>query len=318
MCTSFDLIIMIYIMVFSNLLASLLLCLCVLISVAYFTLLERKVLSYIQNRKGPNKVSFVGLLQPIADAIKLFSNESFLLIKSNKSLFFLAPMLGFMFCYMSWGLYPSVNQVFYIFLSVVLFLCLTSMNVYTVMGAGWSSNSIYTLLGAYRAGAQTISYEVTLVFIVLLPTMLCLSYNLRDMLGSSMMLFMIPMSLGIWFVISLAETNRAPFDFAEGESELVSGFNTEYHSVLFSLMFLAEYASILFMSMMAAVLFWAPSNTLFFVSFILLMSSAFLLSRGVFPRFRYDLLMMMCWKNLLPMVLSMFMLSVGFINITSP
>nr|ARO34984.1 NADH dehydrogenase subunit 1 [Cerion tridentatum costellata] len=296
-------------------LASLILCLCILISVAYFTLLERKVLSYIQNRKGPNKVSIGGFLQPIADAIKLFAKESFLLTKSNKSIYVLSPVMGFTVMYSVWFLLPSDWQVIGFLCSGVLFLCISSMNVYMVLGAGWSSNSVYSLLGAYRAGAQVLSYEVSLVFLVLVPVILSFSFSLSLISMSPSLVFMLPLCLLIWFTTALAETNRAPFDFAEGESELVSGFNTEYHGVQFSMLFLSEYSSILFMSMMSVVLMLSYWLVVQFTLFTLIVSGLFLVSRGVFPRLRYDLLMMICWKSFLPLILGVLMFSVSVVLI---
>nr|YP_009444529.1 NADH dehydrogenase subunit 1 [Microceramus pontificus]ASP44432.1 NADH dehydrogenase subunit 1 [Microceramus pontificus] len=279
--------------------------LCVLVSVAFFTLLERKFLSYMQTRKGPNKVSFMGILQPIADAVKLFSNEIFSVSKGNKLIYYVAPIMGFTICYWIWSLYPSLFQVNYQPLSMMFFLCITSLNVYMVLGAGWSSNSMYSLLGSYRAGAQTISYEVCLVFLVLSPVVLLFSMDLNKICFSYMAGLLAPVILLMWLTVCLAETNRAPFDFAEGESELVSGFNIEYHSAMFSILFLAEYASIMFMSLMTVIMFISGTSFVWmFGMMIFFISIFFLVSRGAYPRLRYDLLMMLCWKSFLPMTLS--------------
>nr|YP_009351927.1 NADH dehydrogenase subunit 1 [Cerion uva]AQL10422.1 NADH dehydrogenase subunit 1 [Cerion uva] len=292
-------------------LASLVLCLCILVAVAFFTLLERKVLSYIQNRKGPNKVSVLGILQPIADAIKLFSNESFKLMKSNSWLFLFSPVVGFVVTYSIWMIIPTGSHVLSFLCSGILFLCISSMNVYMVMGAGWSSNSTYSLLGAYRAGAQVLSYEISMVFIILIPFILSLSFSLVSVQSSPAIIIMVPVCMTVWFTTALAETNRTPFDFAEGESELVSGFNTEYHSVMFSVLFLSEYSSILFMSAMTVILMFTSSLAFQFVMYVWVISLLFLLCRGLLPRLRYDLLMMMCWKSFLPLVLGILMFSFG-------
>nr|YP_009108302.1 NADH dehydrogenase subunit 1 [Cerion incanum]AIU94458.1 NADH dehydrogenase subunit 1 [Cerion incanum] len=292
-------------------LASLMMCLCVLVSVAFYTLLERKILSYIQNRKGPNVVSFCGILQPIADAIKLFSKETFFFTKSNKWVYVGSAMFGFMVMYSAWILMPSDYQVMGFFCSGILYLCISTLNVYMVLGAGWSSNSIYSLLGSYRAGAQVLSYEVSLVFIFLIPMVTMLSYSLSDVKTGASLVLLIPICLAIWFTTAVAETNRAPFDFAEGESELVSGFNTEYHGALFSILFLSEYSSILFISLITVILMFWTNYTLQMVLYTLIVALLFLVCRGVFPRLRYDLLMMLCWKSFLPMILGVLMFSMS-------
>nr|YP_010383223.1 NADH dehydrogenase subunit 1 [Cerion watlingense]UEQ12602.1 NADH dehydrogenase subunit 1 [Cerion watlingense] len=292
-------------------LASLLMCLCVLVAVAFYTLLERKILSYIQNRKGPNMVSLVGILQPIADAIKLFSKELFSLTKSNKLFYVGSAIFGFSVMFSVWILMPSNYHVMGFFYSGVLFLCISSLNVYMVLGAGWSSNSVYSLLGSYRAGAQVLSYEVCLVFIVLIPMVTSLSYSLTNLMTGSSLALIMPICLAIWFTTAVAETNRAPFDFAEGESELVSGFNTEYHGALFSILFLSEYSSILFMSLVTVILMIWVKYTIQMVMYTLIVAMIFLVCRGVFPRLRYDLLMMLCWKSFLPVILGALMLSMS-------
>nr|YP_010279274.1 NADH dehydrogenase subunit 1 [Micrarionta opuntia]UKG20824.1 NADH dehydrogenase subunit 1 [Micrarionta opuntia] len=286
--------------------------LCILLGIAFLTLLERKVLSYMQIRKGPNKTGTIGLFQPFADALKLFQKEYLLPLLSNWSLLMFFPVLGLSLTLFVWGLYPSMFTVSPIILSILLFLCMTAMNVYIIMGAGWTSNSIYAFLGALRASAQTISYEISLVIILLFPVMLNQSYQLTSLLFGYPVVLLLLFSLLIWFVTCLAETNRAPFDFAEGESELVSGFNVEYAGGMFALLFLAEYGSILFLSFLTAVLFCSPPTLLFYVSCGFMISLCFLFARGVYPRYRYDKLMNMCWKSFLPLALSF--LYLGNIN----
>nr|AML26580.1 NADH dehydrogenase subunit 1 [Staphylinidae sp. BMNH 1274705] len=279
-----------------------------LIGVAFLTLLERKVLGYIQVRKGPNKVGYMGLLQPFSDAIKLFSKESVYPIKSNFNLYYFSPIMNLFLSLFLWMCMPFFSGLLNFNLGLMYFLCISSMSVYTIMVAGWSSNSNYSLLGGLRAVAQTISYEVSLAMILLSFLFLISSLSMFNFIKYQEMLWFIfllfPLCM-IWFVSSLAETNRTPFDFAEGESELVSGFNVEYSSGGFAMIFLAEYASILFMSMMCVVLFMG-CNLMSWLFFIKLSSISFLWIwvRGTLPRFRYDKLMYLAWKSFLPLSLN--------------
>nr|YP_010254915.1 NADH dehydrogenase subunit 1 [Polyura narcaeus]QUA05854.1 NADH dehydrogenase subunit 1 [Polyura narcaeus] len=287
----------------------------VLIGVAFLVLLERKLLGYIQIRKGPNKVGFLGLLQPFSDAIKLFSKEQIYLNYSNYIFYYFSPVLSFMLGLMSWMVIPYYFNMIMFNLGILFFLCCTSLGVYTVMIAGWSSNSNYSLLGGLRAVAQTISYEVSLALIMLSSIMLIMDFNLIMFMNYQKMiwflLMMLPLSL--CFLSSLmAETNRTPFDFAEGESELVSGFNTEYSSGGFALIFLAEYSSILFMSLLFVIIYMGGYNlSLFFYLKIMLISFSFIWIRGTLPRYRYDKLMYLCWKSYLPVSLNYLLFFIG-------
>nr|YP_009126987.1 NADH dehydrogenase subunit 1 [Sarcophaga crassipalpis]AFZ41145.1 NADH dehydrogenase subunit 1 [Sarcophaga crassipalpis] len=295
---------------------SLLLIIFVLVSVAFLTLLERKVLGYIQIRKGPNKVGIAGIPQPFCDAIKLFTKEQTYPLLSNYISYYFSPIFSLFLSLLVWVCMPLFVKLFSFNLGLLFFLCCTSLGVYTVMIAGWSSNSNYALLGGLRAVAQTISYEVSLALVLLSFVFLIGGYNMlmfyKYQLFIWFLFIMFPMAL-VWFSISLAETNRTPFDFAEGESELVSGFNVEYSSGGFALIFLAEYASILFMSMLFCVMFLGSDvfSLLFYVK-LTFVSFMFIWVRGTLPRFRYDKLMYLAWKSFLPFSLNFLLFFVGF------
>nr|UTS56479.1 NADH dehydrogenase subunit 1 [Stomphastis thraustica] len=289
----------------------------ILISVAFMTLLERKVLGYIQIRKGPNKVGFLGILQPFSDGIKLFVKEQSYPNFSNYISYYFSPIVGFMMSLMMWLLMPYCFNLLSFNLGLMFFFCVSSISVYVIMIAGWASNSNYSLLGGLRAVAQTISYEVSLALIMLSSIILIMDFNLLkfELYQKYMWLMIMNLPLSLcWFSSSLAETNRTPFDFAEGESELVSGFNVEYSSGGFALIFLAEYASILFMSLMFVVLFMGGySITLMFYFKLVFLSFLFIWVRGTLPRYRYDKLMYLSWKSYLPVSLNYMIFWGGFI-----
>nr|YP_010173040.1 NADH dehydrogenase subunit 1 [Anopheles ininii]QSH90918.1 NADH dehydrogenase subunit 1 [Anopheles ininii] len=297
------------------LIGSLLLVICVMVGVAFLTLLERKVLGYIQIRKGPNKVGFNGLLQPFSDAVKLFTKEQTYPLVSNYISYYFSPVFSLFLSLLIWMCIPYLIKLYSFNLGVLFFLCCTSLGVYTVMIAGWSSNSNYALLGGLRAVAQTISYEVSLALILLSFIFLIGNYNFMNFYNYQsyiwFIFFCFPLSL-VWLASCLAETNRTPFDFAEGESELVSGFNVEYSSGGFALIFLAEYSSILFMSMLFVVIFLGGDiySLLFFFK-LTFISFIFIWVRGTLPRFRYDKLMYLAWKSFLPLSLNYLFFFVG-------
>nr|AOY39408.1 NADH dehydrogenase subunit 1 [Rhysodes sp. BMNH-844233] len=292
----------------------------ILISVAFLTLMERKVLGYIQIRKGPNKVGYMGIIQPFSDAIKLFSKEQTYPLASNYIIYYYSPVFSLFLSLIIWVSLPSDMGYFYFDLGLLFILCCLSMGVYTLMIAGWSSNSNYSLLGSLRGVAQTISYEVSLSLILISFMILIGSYSMMDFLSYQYYVWLglisIPLIM-IWLVSMMAETNRTPFDFAEGESELVSGFNVEYSSGGFALIFLAEYSSILFMSMMFSVMFLGGGvlEVLFYLKIVFL-SFLFLWIRGTLPRFRYDKLMYLAWSSFLPISLNFLFVYLGvkFIN----
>nr|YP_008816199.1 NADH dehydrogenase subunit 1 [Retinia pseudotsugaicola]AGZ92365.1 NADH dehydrogenase subunit 1 [Retinia pseudotsugaicola] len=287
----------------------------VLIGVAFLTLLERKVLGYIQIRKGPNKLGIMGILQPFGDAIKLFTKEQTYPMYSNYFAYYFSPIFSFFLSLLIWMVIPYYFNMISFNLGFLFFFCCTSMGVYTLMIAGWSSNSNYALLGGLRAVAQTISYEVSLALIMLSVIIMIMDFNLLKFNNYQMvvwfMFIMIPMSL-CWLSSSLAETNRTPFDFAEGEEELVSGFNVEYSSGGFALIFLAEYSSILFMSMLFILMYVGGYNlNLIFYLKLVFISFFFIWVRGTLPRYRYDKLMYLAWKSYLPLSLNFLMMFIG-------
>nr|AMX74016.1 NADH dehydrogenase subunit 1 [Scydosella musawasensis] len=286
----------------------------VLISVAFFTLLERKVLGYIQIRKGPNKVGFLGLLQPFSDAIKLFSKEAIYPIYSNFFIYYYSPIMNLFMSLLLWLVIPYYTMMLSFNYGLLFFLCVSSLSVYSVILAGWSSNSNYSLLGSMRSVAQTISYEVSLSLIMLGVLYLILSLKIIDFLNYQLNIwfcFLCLPSFLVWFVSSLAETNRTPFDFAEGESELVSGFNVEYSSAGFALIFLAEYSSILFMSFLLSMMFLGGNLSFYFFLKVSMVGFIWLWVRGTLPRFRYDKLMYLCWKVYLPLSLNILFFNLG-------
>nr|UNI92562.1 NADH dehydrogenase subunit 1 [Euplax sp.] len=294
----------------------LILIVCVLIGVAFVTLLERKILGYIQIRKGPNKVGYMGILQPFSDAVKLFTKEQIVPTMSNFMVYYLCPVFSLFISLLVWVVMPYESGLMSFDLSILFFLCCLSVGVYSVMVAGWSSNCKYSLLGGLRSVAQTISYEVSLALILLSFVMLIGGFNLELFSKYQnyfwFVLISFPLSM-VWFSSCLAETNRTPFDFSEGESELVSGFNTEYGSGGFALIFMAEYASIIFMSVLFAILFLG-SNVLSVMFYFKMMCVVFIFVwvRGTLPRLRYDKLMYLAWKSYLPVSINYLIFFLGF------
>nr|YP_010610653.1 NADH dehydrogenase subunit 1 [Cirrothauma murrayi]WAP91408.1 NADH dehydrogenase subunit 1 [Cirrothauma murrayi] len=293
---------------------------CVLLAVAFFTLLERKGLSYFQLRKGPNKVGLMGLPQPLADAVKLFTKEFILPGKVNSFPFMICPLLSLFLALLLWILYNSYYVIMMGGLSLIMFMCISSVGVYSVMGAGWFSNSKYALLGSVRAVAQSISYEVSMSLILMSCLVMIGSVNLCVLLKYQSYFWLVFVNFFMflmWFVSSVAETHRAPFDFAEGESELVSGFNVEYGAMGFALLFMAEYSNILFMSVLVVCLFFGGglislSLGASMCMMVSLASWGFIWVRASYPRYRYDLLMYLIWKSYLPCVLSILIFMIFF------
>ena len=294
-----------------------------LIAVAYFTLAERKILASIQRRKGPNVVGTFGLLQPLADGLKLFVKETILPSNADIVLFLLAPILTFFLSLLSWVIIPLGKGMFYTELNIgiLYLLAISSLGVYGIIIAGWSSNSKYSFLGALRSAAQMVSYELTIGFIILSVVVCAQSLNLVSIvLAQKTIWYCIPLFpiFIIFFISCLAETNRHPFDLPEAEAELVSGYNVEYSAMGFALFFLGEYANMLLMSSLTTILFlggwYAPFNFLNFipgpiwfgikVAFFVIL---FIVARAILPRYRYDQLMRLGWKVFLPFTISWFL-----------
>nr|YP_009730018.1 NADH dehydrogenase subunit 1 [Tagasta indica]YP_010892339.1 NADH dehydrogenase subunit 1 [Tagasta tonkinensis]QHX99923.1 NADH dehydrogenase subunit 1 [Tagasta indica]WJO90072.1 NADH dehydrogenase subunit 1 [Tagasta tonkinensis] len=287
----------------------------VMISVAFLTLFERKVLGYIHIRKGPNKVGFFGILQPFSDALKLISKEQMYPIMSNYFLYYFSPIFSLMVSLVIWVIFPYLTYMCSFMYGFLFFLCCTSLNVYTMMIAGWSSNSNYSMIGSLRSVAQTISYEVSLALILLSLIILVGGFNLFNFMDYQSYCWFVWVSLPLMyscFSSCLAETNRSPFDFAEGESELVSGFNVEYGAGGFTLIFLSEYTSIIFMSMFMGLFFFGGDfGSLFFYLKLSFIAFCFIWVRGTLPRFRYDKLMYLAWSSFLPLSLNFLMFFCG-------
>ena len=298
-----------------------------LIAVAFFTVAERKIMGAIQRRRGPNVIGFMGLLQALADGLKLFVKETTLPSNSNLVVFILAPMISFILSLISWAVIPFSYKLVVadINLGVLYLFAISSLNVYGILLAGWSSNSKYSYLGALRSAAQMISYEISIGFIVL-TTILCAgSFNLSNIvIAQTKIYFIIPLlPMFILFYISmLAETNRHPFDLPEAEAELVSGYNVEYSAMTFALFFLAEYSNMLLMSAFSSILFlggWLPIFNIFPLylfpgSFWLSLKISlgvvfFIVTRATLPRYRYDQLMQLGWKSFLPLSISFMLLT---------
>lgn len=294
-----------------------LLIICVIVRVAFVTLLERKVLGYIQIRKGPNKIGFMGIFQPFCDAIKLFTKEQVNPNLSNFFIFYFSPVLSLFLSLIIWSCLPFIIKFYSFEYGVLFFFCCLRFGVYIVIMAGWSSNSMYALLGSLRAIAQTISYEVALVLILFSLLLLLGSFNLLyfELFQVNLWFIFLFFPIGlIWIISSLAETNRTPFDFAEGESELVSGFNVEYGGGGFALIFLAEYARIIFMRFLFSLLFLGSYiNSFFFFLKLNFIIFLFIWVRGAFPRYRYDKLIFMAWKRYLPVSLNFLFIYIFFL-----
>merc|ERR1712127_738419 len=315
--------------ILSNVLKILAIVVPLLISVAYFTLAERKIMGSIQRRRGPNVIGYLGLLQPLADGLKLFVKETILPSNSNLFLFILAPLITFVLSLIGWAVIPFSDQAILanINLGIMYLFAISALSVYGIILAGWSSNSKYPFLGALRSAAQMISYEVSIGFIVVTVALCAGSFNLsKIVLAQQKIWFLIPLfpMFVLFYISMLAETNRHPFDLPE--AELVSGYNVEYSSMTFALFFLGEYANMLLMSTFSALLFlggWLPILNIFplnifpgsvWLSLKILIGVVFIiLTRAALPRYRYDQLMYIGWKSFLPISLGYLVLTTGIL-----
>nr|YP_010729994.1 NADH dehydrogenase subunit 1 [Amblyomma patinoi]WEF75008.1 NADH dehydrogenase subunit 1 [Amblyomma patinoi] len=290
-----------------NLLMFLITVLMALLSIAFFTLLERKIMGYCQIRKGPNKTGFQGLFQPFSDAVKLFSNEMNSMYYLNIMLYLISPIMSISMMMMLWMIFYFKSNLLNLNLSLIFFLCISSMSSYSILFGGWSSNSKYSLIGAYRGFAQIISYEVSMAMILISFSLLVESFSINKFLliQENLSIFIsFPMIGIIWLIILLAETSRTPFDLAEGESELVSGFNIEYGSWLFAIIFMSEYGMIILVSMITNYMlfgFYYMNNLATLILMVM-----FIVIRSSYVRYRYDKLMMMAWKTILPVTIFLF------------
>lgn len=279
----------------------------VLVSVGFFTLLERKVLGYVQIRKGPNKVGYLGLLQPFRDGLKLFLKEQFFPINSNYLIYFICPSLSLIQSLFIWVLFPFYGNLLEFRLGFLFFLCCSRLGVYGLIICGWSSNRIYSILGCIRTVSQAISYEVTLSLILFCFFLLIDGYNFVNFFYLQSYIWFLYISLPVffcWLSCSIAERNRTPFDFSEGERELVSGFNVEYGGGGFALLFISEYSSIIFICLITTLIFLGSNiNNLDFYFKLVFICFFFIWVRSTLPRFRYDKLIYLAWKCYLPVIL---------------
>ena len=302
-----------------------------LISVAYFTIAERKLMGSIQRRRGPNVIGFLGLLQPLADGLKLFVKETILPSNSNILIFIIAPLLTFILSLIGWAVIPLSETIVIsdLNLGVLYLFAISSLSVYGIVMAGWSSNSKYPFLGSLRSAAQMISYEVSIGFIIVNICVCVGSFNLSTIvLTQQNVWFIVPLfpMFVLFYISMLAETNRHPFDLPEAEAELVSGYNVEYSAMTFALFFLGEYANMLLMSAFSSILFlggWLPIVSIFPLTLlpgsfwlsikILLGVTFFILTRAALPRYRYDQLMHIGWKSFLPLSLGYLLFTVSIL-----
>lgn len=302
-----------------------------LLAVAFFTVAERKIMGAIQRRRGPNVVGFVGLLQAIADGLKLLVKETILPSNSNLGIFLLAPILSFLLSLIGWGVIPFSHTVVLadVNLGILYIFAVSSLNVYGLILSGWASNSKYAFLGALRSTAQMISYEISIGFIILSVAVCVGSLNLsKIVLAQKEVWLLVPLfPLFVMFYVSmLAETNRHPFDLPEAEAELVSGYNVEYSAMTFALFFLGEYSNMLLMCALSSILFfggWLPPFDIFFLNIIpgsvwfslkvAVGAIFFILTRAALPRYRYDQLMHLGWKCFLPLAIGYLMFTVGIL-----
>jgi len=301
-----------------SLFISLIVVVIMLVNVAFVTLIERKILGLSQYRKGPNKVSLIGLLQPIRDALKLFLKEIVLPIKGNSVIFMISPVMGITLALTLWSLIPWKESYLRLRISCILFLVILRFGIYPLIIIGWASNRKYAIVGALRGVAQTISYEIRLALILLHFIFLASACSLKGVRIFNLELIHVllcPLIGFFWLVSCVAETNRTPFDFSEGESELVSGFNIEYGGAGFTLIFMAEYSIILFLSLIRFIFILIRNKSNIIIRFGMVSLAFFWVwIRSTFPRYRYDKLMRLAWKAILPLVIFILVWDLGILR----
>jgi len=294
-----------------------LLMICLLILISFFILFERNFMGHLQRRVGPSNVGLFGLLQPLADGLKLFLKETILPININKYLFIYSPIFMFFLALILWLIVPFFYKIYILNLELSLFfiIIISSLNIYSIIFSGWSSNSNYSFLGCLRSVSQMISYEISFSFILIIICLISQSFNLIYMIEfqrNNFLIFILFPIFILFFISILAETNRHPFDLPEAESELVSGYNTEYSSMVFGFFFLSEYSNILFMSILSVIFFFGGWNFFKFESFfiysfkIIIVSSFFIIFRSILPRYRFDQLIEIGWLIIFPLSLFFF------------
>lgn len=301
----------------------------ILLCVALLTLLERKLLASLQRRLGPDTVGYVGILQPIADAVKLVTKQTSSTYNSSQGLFYIAPLWALIVILTAWGLLTKlyINNYYsdlamldhgmftYTWLTL---LAVLSLSIYSALLLGWAANSSYSLAGSLRSSASLVSYELILATSGLIPMIVAQDYGLLSLIdhqvASSYVVALLPVFF-IYVISVLAETSRVPFDLVEAESELVSGYMTEHASVAFVLLFLTEYASILFFSTLTAIIWWGVDNYIELALYVNVMLTIIILMRAVLPRMRYDQLINVCWLHLLPLVFTLAILAPSLVYV---
>lgn len=317
LCEEFKLPLWLFPLIILNFIYFFILILIVLLRIAFFTLMERKFLGYCHLRKGPNKTGIEGLLQPIRDALKLFRKEINKIFYMNKFIQIISPLIIILMIIVMWIIFYFTNNAINLNIRIIFFLCVSRLARYTILLRGWASNSKYSLIGSYRGFAQVISYEVRIAIILISLAIIPQRYNIIKFLTiqeTFPLIFRFSPIFIIWIITILAELNRVPFDLAEGESELVSGFNIEYGSWLFAIIFISEYGNIIIISFLTYYLFLGVKSLI--LIFVIILIATIIIIRGTYVRMRYDQLIIIAWKIILPQrIIFLFISYFIFLNI---